>query len=288
MFMTAGTETSTITKVLEEAKSDVEKKLIGDIDELIQEISNKTFEQAMNILSEFVEKHPEIGIKPAALLPLIPFDEKDVYGLLSKGITVWEKRYPQISQILNNLTAGIEAHMKQGDKTLAKARTTLEEYFDQAMDRLIGVYRRRSQLVGLGIGILTVFLFNADAIMIGTTLWREPIIRTALTAKAQEVFKAPDIEAKKPEDAWSDFQNQFDGLDIPLGWNTQGSGSLPVPIDMPLDGVTWDWWASKVLGWGISGAAAAQGAPFWFDILKKVVNLRTSGTNPTEKEKKVK
>jgi len=35
----------------------------------------------------------------------------------------------------------------------------------------------------------------------------------------------------------------------------------------------------------LSAGAAAQGAPFWFDILKKLVNIRGSGVNSDEKEK---
>ena len=43
--------------------------------------------------------------------------------------------------------------------------------------------------------------------------------------------------------------------------------------------------AMKLLGIILSAAAAAQGAPFWFDILKKLVNVRGSGANPDEKSK---
>jgi hypothetical protein len=43
--------------------------------------------------------------------------------------------------------------------------------------------------------------------------------------------------------------------------------------------------ALKALGIILSAGAAAQGAPFWFDILKKLVNIRGSGANPDEKEK---
>jgi len=43
--------------------------------------------------------------------------------------------------------------------------------------------------------------------------------------------------------------------------------------------------AMKLLGIVLSAGAAAQGAPFWFDILKKLVNIRGSGANPDEKEK---
>lgn len=43
--------------------------------------------------------------------------------------------------------------------------------------------------------------------------------------------------------------------------------------------------AMKLLGFVLSAGAAAQGAPFWFDILKKLVNVRGSGANPDEKNK---
>jgi len=33
----------------------------------------------------------------------------------------------------------------------------------------------------------------------------------------------------------------------------------------------------------MTGAAAAQGAPFWFDILKKLINVRSTGPKPEEK-----
>jgi hypothetical protein len=43
------------------------------------------------------------------------------------------------------------------------------------------------------------------------------------------------------------------------------------------------WW-SKVIGILITAAAAAQGAPFWFDILKKLINVRSTGPNPSEQK----
>jgi hypothetical protein len=44
-------------------------------------------------------------------------------------------------------------------------------------------------------------------------------------------------------------------------------------------------WNLKVMGILLSGFAAAQGSPFWFDILKKIVNIRGSGKSPDEKSK---
>jgi hypothetical protein len=44
-------------------------------------------------------------------------------------------------------------------------------------------------------------------------------------------------------------------------------------------------WNLKVMGILLSAFAAAQGSPFWFDILKKIVNIRGSGKSPDEKPK---
>ena len=35
-----------------------------------------------------------------------------------------------------------------------------------------------------------------------------------------------------------------------------------------------------ILGWSLSGLAIAMGAPFWFDVLGKVVNVRNTGPKP--------
>jgi hypothetical protein len=42
---------------------------------------------------------------------------------------------------------------------------------------------------------------------------------------------------------------------------------------------------SKLAGCLITALAALQGAPFWFDTLKKLVNVRSTGINPIEKPK---
>lgn len=36
----------------------------------------------------------------------------------------------------------------------------------------------------------------------------------------------------------------------------------------------------KIIGWLITALAISQGAPFWFDILNKAINLRSTGKPP--------
>ncbi|AGZ41925.1 hypothetical protein [Actinoplanes friuliensis] len=39
-------------------------------------------------------------------------------------------------------------------------------------------------------------------------------------------------------------------------------------------------WLLKLLGLVLTAAAAALGAPFWFDLLNRLVNLRSTGKRP--------
>jgi hypothetical protein len=39
-------------------------------------------------------------------------------------------------------------------------------------------------------------------------------------------------------------------------------------------------WLVKVLGWLVTGLAVSLGAPFWFDLLNRVVDLRGAGRRP--------
>jgi hypothetical protein len=45
-------------------------------------------------------------------------------------------------------------------------------------------------------------------------------------------------------------------------------------------------WLLKIGGLLVTMIALSQGAPFWFDLLQKLVNLRLAGSSPAESKKK--
>jgi hypothetical protein len=68
------------------------------------------------------------------------------------------------------------------------------------------------------------------------------------------------------------------------GIPSQDSSAKPVCLrfsNLPPDLISW---LEKIMGLLMTGLAATQGAPFWFDILGKLVNVRGTGANPTEKQ----
>lgn len=62
----------------------------------------------------------------------------------------------------------------------------------------------------------------------------------------------------------------------PIGWEADGVHKWQDLSTVKID------WFSKILGWLVSAALLAMGAPFWFDLLGKLVNLRKAGIKPTE------
>jgi hypothetical protein len=47
----------------------------------------------------------------------------------------------------------------------------------------------------------------------------------------------------------------------------------------------WSWWLWKIAGMVATVLAISQGAPFWFDLLQKAVNLRLAGAPPVAEKK---
>lgn len=104
----------------------------------------------------------------------------------------------------------------------------------------------------------------------------------------------------------SDVKKDLTEINVPLGWCWKSAGEQtkcfpnlgsPAPTAdadaadprMILPSRESDpalWWLLKFIGIILTTLAISQGAPFWFDLLQKAVNLRLSGDAPEEKQQK--
>jgi hypothetical protein len=186
-----------------------------------------------------------------------------------------------------------------GARTLDEVRGRLETWFDARMEQLSELYRRALTVYSILIGALLVLLLNVDALHIGLTLWSEPtrreaIVRVAEDAVRSEALAVPNADADPPplDVSLRQFDSALDALlalSVPLGWAylpVEGGcvpgadGLLPAPCTSPLNlwahlpGSSPEWGGlivRKLIGLIISVIAVAQGAPFWFDLLRRLV-----------------
>ena len=155
---------------------------------------------------------------------------------------------------------------------LEEARKAIEGWFDSAMDRCSGWYKRHTQIVTVVIAAIVTIAANADTIHIGRRLRSDPVVRNAIVEQAK-------IHAQQDPGGNKDVLSPEERASLGgvLGW--QG-----FTTDKSGDGFL-DWF-ERVIGWILTIVAVSLGAPFWFDILNKFMNLRTAGKSPDETAKK--
>lgn len=184
-----------------------------------------------------------------------------------------------------------EGFDKLGAET-ATVKSALGEWFDDSMSRASGLYKRKAQVMVFAVAALLVTGLNADTVAIAKALWVRPELRSAIADSAgkyvaqgmpvvdkTENTAATEVTDKGPpavnaaqaleetNQRLATTTNELLGLGLPLGWTD----------DVLRPGETWP---TKLLGLLLTILACSLGAPFWFDLLGKLVNVRSSGKRP--------
>jgi hypothetical protein len=118
-----------------------------------------------------------------------------------------------------------------------------------------------------------------------------------------------EVDFADAEAALSASMEDLEALNLPIGWNVPGAtqdatglaairlvkdsaDAWPGAIWPPWDRAAWARWLAALdrhmLGWILTILAVSLGAPFWFDMLNRVVAIRSAGKAPEEAPKKPK
>ena len=144
------------------------------------------------------------------------------------------------------------------------------------MEHTSGVYKRNAKGVALMLGLLIAIATNADTFYIIDRLSKDSTIRTAVTEGASKAAINPsEIATVRTE-----VEKALNGISLPIGWNLDNSNTQANQSETKPDGNLLLAKVKKFLGWLLSGMAIAMGAPFWFDLLNRVVNVRNAGRPP--------
>jgi len=151
---------------------------------------------------------------------------------------------PQLRRTLQTL-------YQQAGGDLQRFQAALAGWFETAMERLSGVYKRRQLLISFLVSLLLTILFNIDSIHLFQTLWQYP-------AMAAHITMVPDgLDAEVMAQLWV----------LPIGWQ-----AFPPVLDAHF--------ALQASGWLVTAGTTLFGAPFWFDVLQRAINLRGTGAKP--------
>jgi hypothetical protein len=175
-------------------------------------------------------------------------------------------------QYADSLTVGdplrrvLHAFLDQSGEDVERFRRSVENWFDLTMNRVSGWYRRRVQTMLLIIATVLVVLANADSFQVAERLWRDDSLRAAVAAEASRSDPADCSDAAiPPAERAAQCYEGIEELGIPLGWSNDTIPRNEIGI------------LGKLLGLLVTVAGLSLGAPFWFDFLGKVSNLRATG-----------
>jgi hypothetical protein len=142
---------------------------------------------------------------------------------------------------------------------------SLTHWYDDTMNRVSGWYKRKVQILLLIIGLVLTVALGVDTISAATALWKEPTLRAQVVAVAQQTVKQT---AGTQSTNLIELNRQLNALQLPMGW-----------ANSPADAGAW---VIKLLGLLLTSIAVSLGAPFWFGVLNKIVNIRAAGPSPAE------
>lgn len=196
----------------------------------------------------------------------------------------------------------------QGD--LQSFQKQIETFYNSAMDRASGVYKRSSQFIVFIISVVICASLNVDTINIVNKLWSKQDVLKHTADNVQSTVNQLNKEKYNPNTDFIEFEadkitviknarvdtsktlrdgkkvvNQastvktfMNNAGIPVGWTAQNTPDLK--------GKTFCQnflsLLIKIMGLLLTAVALMLGAPFWFDLINKIVSLRAAGKKPEE------
>jgi hypothetical protein len=146
---------------------------------------------------------------------------------------------------------------------LSQVQAGVERWFDSAMERVSGWYKRQTARWLLIIGISIAAIGNVDAIRVARSLYRDTAPREAAVALATAIARDQMAPSSLGDDAVVNQRalEQLGSLGLPIGWPDAEWSSHSF---------------TRVLGWLITAIAISLGAPFWFEMLNRIMPMRST------------
>ncbi len=190
---------------------------------------------------------------------------------------------------LHTLTIGVQDNVEASN-------TAIEDWYDGTMDRVNGLYKRETQWNLLFLGFILAVLCNANLFSVTEKLWTSEDARVVVTATAQ-MYSCKD-QAQCTIEYDETQRKMLRDLDryLPVGYRDEHVKKYWKDIHdhIHLRIEAWKrsdphwhaWpdvagnWIYNLAGWLVTALAVSLGAPFWFDTVNKLVNIRLAGVKP--------
>lgn len=232
---------------------------------------------------------------------------------------MWEVLNNIPDHLMNSMAAiadQTQAKIENVEEGIQEFQQGVATWFDNGMTRANGVYKRNAKGFAFILGLLIAVAGNVDTFYMVNRLAHNSLLRDVLTEQGTIVVENTDeVDAILEDRAALETAGEFniDDLDLPIGWSPDNktqqtmyrlgikdskestyeyqdaeTGEPKLRNLEKFNSLQRGWgWAKQCGGWLISGVAISMGAPFWFALLGKVVDVKNTGSSsPSDTEAK--
>ncbi|HEY3569103.1 MAG TPA: hypothetical protein VGP73_14300 [Thermoanaerobaculia bacterium] len=227
------------------------------------------------VLDYLKQKNP--SSVPAGVAAAAPAASEAATATATTGATA------NATQNTANLLSWVDNALEEGDVRKAlralvppeggdfsTLQKNVEGWFDDVMDRVSGWHKRRTQLWTVIVALVITVGANADTLKIIHRLSVDPALRQAAVdaAKTRNSQHQPAVAPNDPKDPINQAEEKL--LLQVIGWGDKDREYVA------------EHFPTSLCGWFLSIVAISLGAPFWFDVLNKFINVRSAGKSPDE------
>lgn len=222
------------------------------------------------------EEDEALSSTPKRVLIILAFLDnlqhvKEIEFLEQKISQLLELHLPEATrQNLVILAAKTQTKFEDVKEDLNKFEQEVSSWFDRSMERASGVYKRNAKLVAIIIGFMVALAANADTLHMFNMLSKDEALRAAIAQTANNIA---DNNSELTPEAIQEINQATENLALPIGWgevnrknqsqNRKGLGDM-----------------RYILGWLITAIAISMGSSFWYDLLRKIVDVGNVGKKP--------
>lgn len=263
---------------------------MGELRRAVNYVQRRRVRYALNdALNQIDEDVSQLGLEPNRIVSVMA------------GIQQIDS--PYFRNALSTLTGTAQ--------NMDEAKANLETWFNQAMARASSAFAAKMKNMSLAVALLIAVAVNIDTLHIARALWEDPVIRQQLSDEAASAVQSGQLTtaideggpanqgAAAGEAGMDSAVGEVIGsgaaaagrlqvihdLSLPIGWALVDVSGLPaehparsspnnlwnyLPDNNP------DGWTglllAKALGIAATVIAAGQGAPFWFNIVNRILS----------------
>lgn len=193
-----------------------------------------------------------------------------------------QQLYANVQKIADKkLREALISLVDAADGSVERFRSNVEIWFNNTMESCQAWYKRQAQLITLCIALVLPIMLNVDSVLIFNSLTNDSDVRLTVVNAADDVTTQENGQESDIEQVKSDLaslQQQLIDLKL-MGWPSVDQ-KVNDETTTTVDRRSWPTNTKdrlmRIFGWLVTGIAASVGAPTWFDLLNKLVDLRSA------------